>query len=198
MDPVNERMVFDLVVKTACNGNTSQYFLLTPKLLPDLEYSERLTVLAVHNGRQSTFAGNWSIGEFTRHRRALTETDWYWYFIGRHMSHCDCWLCVNLTLHCGDIEDWSGLWLAFKISRLNRNWMSWLLHSTHDVQCWRLYTELFHVPCYTTCLTTSKSCRCDTHHIWGLLGKCVKEWFCWNYSWHVNTWSCDPTCLSAS
>jgi len=51
MDPVNERMVFDLVVKTACNGNTSQYFLLTPKLLPDLEYSERLTVLAVHNGR---------------------------------------------------------------------------------------------------------------------------------------------------
>jgi len=32
MDPVNERMVFDLVVKTACNGHTSQYFLLTPKV----------------------------------------------------------------------------------------------------------------------------------------------------------------------
>ena len=32
MDPLNERMVFDLVVKTACSRHTSQYFLLTPKV----------------------------------------------------------------------------------------------------------------------------------------------------------------------
>ena len=32
MDPNNERRVFDLVVKTACKDNTSQYFLITPKV----------------------------------------------------------------------------------------------------------------------------------------------------------------------
>ncbi|KAJ6669575.1 hypothetical protein lerEdw1_000124 [Lerista edwardsae] len=32
MDPVNERRVFDMVVKTACKENTSQYFFVTPKV----------------------------------------------------------------------------------------------------------------------------------------------------------------------
>ena len=32
MDPTNERKVFELVVKTACREDTSQYFLLTPKV----------------------------------------------------------------------------------------------------------------------------------------------------------------------
>lgn len=32
MDPNNERRVFELVVKTACKENTSQYFLITPKV----------------------------------------------------------------------------------------------------------------------------------------------------------------------
>ena len=68
MDARNERMVFDLLVKTACSsgrdgdgdddeeeegGGISQYFLLTPKLLPDLDYGEEdscLDVLMVHSG----------------------------------------------------------------------------------------------------------------------------------------------------
>ncbi len=32
MDPQNERRVFEMVVKNACQENTSQYFLLTPKV----------------------------------------------------------------------------------------------------------------------------------------------------------------------
>ena len=32
MDPVNERKVFELVVKTVCKKSSSQYFLLTPKV----------------------------------------------------------------------------------------------------------------------------------------------------------------------
>ena len=32
MDPQNERKVFELVVQTACENSTSQYFLLTPKV----------------------------------------------------------------------------------------------------------------------------------------------------------------------
>ncbi|CAJ1085313.1 structural maintenance of chromosomes protein 5 [Xyrichtys novacula] len=50
MDPVNERRVFDIVVRTACKETTSQYFLITPKLLKNLEYAKEMTVLCVHNG----------------------------------------------------------------------------------------------------------------------------------------------------
>lgn len=32
MDPVNERRVFDIVVRSACGVNTSQYFFITPKV----------------------------------------------------------------------------------------------------------------------------------------------------------------------
>ncbi|XP_066935850.1 structural maintenance of chromosomes protein 5-like [Clytia hemisphaerica] len=50
MDPKNERRVFELVVETVCRPNTSQYFLITPKLLPDLHYTEQMTILTVLNG----------------------------------------------------------------------------------------------------------------------------------------------------
>jgi chromosome segregation ATPase len=50
MDPRNERAIFSLVVRAATRPNTPQYFLITPKLLLDLEYSEAATVLAVFNG----------------------------------------------------------------------------------------------------------------------------------------------------
>ena len=32
MDPVNERRVFDLIVRTASQRKTAQYFLLSPKV----------------------------------------------------------------------------------------------------------------------------------------------------------------------
>ncbi|KAI8823741.1 uncharacterized protein EV422DRAFT_368077 [Fimicolochytrium jonesii] len=50
MDPRNERMVHGEMVRAACQMGTSQYFLITPKLLPDLEYHERMRVLCVFNG----------------------------------------------------------------------------------------------------------------------------------------------------
>ncbi|KAI9101964.1 hypothetical protein DFS34DRAFT_612195 [Phlyctochytrium arcticum] len=50
MDPRNERMVHGEMVRAACQAGTSQYFLITPKLLPDLEYHERMRVLCVFNG----------------------------------------------------------------------------------------------------------------------------------------------------
>lgn len=33
MDPINERRVFDLLVQTACQETSAQYFLLTPKVI---------------------------------------------------------------------------------------------------------------------------------------------------------------------
>uniref|UniRef100_A0AAR2LX67 Structural maintenance of chromosomes protein 5 n=1 Tax=Pygocentrus nattereri TaxID=42514 RepID=A0AAR2LX67_PYGNA len=60
MDPVNERRVFDIVVKTACSGNTSQYFFITPKLLQNLTYADEMTVLCVHNGPYMLPPNKWN------------------------------------------------------------------------------------------------------------------------------------------
>ncbi|KAG5329555.1 SMC5 protein, partial [Acromyrmex charruanus] len=50
MDAMNERRVFDLLVKMTGRPGSSQYFLLTPKLLPKLSYTETVTVHCVFNG----------------------------------------------------------------------------------------------------------------------------------------------------
>jgi hypothetical protein len=40
MDPANERKVFEQLVVASCKEGTPQCFLLTPKLLPDLPFTE--------------------------------------------------------------------------------------------------------------------------------------------------------------
>ncbi|KAI8088924.1 uncharacterized protein BX664DRAFT_123673 [Halteromyces radiatus] len=50
MDPRNERMIHEQIVKSASAPGTPQYFLITPKLLPDLYYNDRMRVLCIYNG----------------------------------------------------------------------------------------------------------------------------------------------------
>ncbi|KAI9239774.1 MAG: hypothetical protein BYD32DRAFT_410198 [Podila humilis] len=50
MDPRNERLVHTQLVEKACARGTAQYFLITPKLLPNLDYHERMKVLCIYNG----------------------------------------------------------------------------------------------------------------------------------------------------
>ena len=52
MDQSNERIVHKIMVENACAANTSQYFLITPKLLTNLYYHERMRIHCV-------FAGSW-------------------------------------------------------------------------------------------------------------------------------------------
>jgi chromosome segregation ATPase len=50
MDPRNERMVHERMVEIACKEHTSQYFLITPKLLPNLRYHPKMKVLCIASG----------------------------------------------------------------------------------------------------------------------------------------------------
>lgn len=50
MDPRNERMVHERMVEIACKEHTSQYFLITPKLLTGLRYDKRMKVLCIASG----------------------------------------------------------------------------------------------------------------------------------------------------
>jgi structural maintenance of chromosomes protein 5 len=52
MDPRNERMVHERMVEIACREHTSQYFLITPKLLTGLRYDQRMRVLCIASGEQ--------------------------------------------------------------------------------------------------------------------------------------------------
>nr|XP_060618198.1 structural maintenance of chromosomes protein 5 [Anolis sagrei ordinatus] len=71
MDPVNERRVFDVVVKTACKESTSQYFFITPKLLQNLTYDQKMTVLVVNNGPSMLESRKWNLEAFLRRRRRI-------------------------------------------------------------------------------------------------------------------------------
>ncbi|XP_008568269.1 PREDICTED: structural maintenance of chromosomes protein 5 [Galeopterus variegatus] len=74
MDPINERRVFEMVVNTACKENTSQYFFITPKLLQNLPYSAKMTVLFVYNGPYMLEPNRWNLKAFQRRRRRITFT----------------------------------------------------------------------------------------------------------------------------
>lgn len=50
MDMRAERAVHNSMVEVTCKPDSGQYFLITPKLLPDLNYHERMKVLCVNNG----------------------------------------------------------------------------------------------------------------------------------------------------
>lgn len=57
MDPRNERMVHERMVEIACREHTSQYFLITPKLLTGLRYDERMRVLCIASGEHMPAEG---------------------------------------------------------------------------------------------------------------------------------------------
>ena len=50
MDMRAERAVHNSMVDVTCTSDSAQYFLITPKLLPDLKYHDRMKVLCVNNG----------------------------------------------------------------------------------------------------------------------------------------------------
>lgn len=57
MDKENERKVFELLVQTA-DSSSSQYFLVSPKLLNNLPYSEKMKIHVVFNGKNLKLAWN--------------------------------------------------------------------------------------------------------------------------------------------
>ncbi|XP_032940710.1 structural maintenance of chromosomes protein 5 isoform X2 [Catharus ustulatus] len=73
MDPLNERRVFEMVVDTACKKRTSQYFLITPKLLQNLPYNDKMTVLFVYNGPFMLETYKWNMKRFRKRQRRLSR-----------------------------------------------------------------------------------------------------------------------------
>ncbi|KAL2198707.1 hypothetical protein P885DRAFT_33038 [Corynascus similis CBS 632.67] len=74
MDPRNERMVHERMVEVACREHTSQYFLITPKLLSGLRYDERMRVHTIVSGEHVDSKGTekMNFANFVKIQRQLT------------------------------------------------------------------------------------------------------------------------------
>jgi chromosome segregation ATPase len=57
MDPRNERMVHERMVDIACRERTSQYFLITPKLLSDLKFHPKMKIHCIASGEHMPAGG---------------------------------------------------------------------------------------------------------------------------------------------
>ena len=64
MDSSNERNVFQCIT-AACSQGGKQYFLLTPKLLPDLDYSDDTTIHLVYNGAYNLPRQQLTLADYT-------------------------------------------------------------------------------------------------------------------------------------
>ena len=73
MDPVNERKVFDIIVQNSCAKQFAQYFLLTPKLLPDLSFDDRTNVICVFNGPHNLPHTKYNLRQFIDNRKKLND-----------------------------------------------------------------------------------------------------------------------------
>ncbi|KAI2639392.1 P-loop containing nucleoside triphosphate hydrolase protein [Xylaria nigripes] len=72
MDPRNERMVHERMVEIACREHTSQYFLITPKLLTGLRYDERMRILCIASGQHMPSEGSkLDFGRLVKIQRAI-------------------------------------------------------------------------------------------------------------------------------
>ncbi|XP_073960736.1 structural maintenance of chromosomes protein 5-like [Choristoneura fumiferana] len=70
MDPINERKMFQLLVKATTECDNAQYFLLTPKLLTNLEYNAKIMVHTIMNGRHIMNYKEWKYHDFLENARA--------------------------------------------------------------------------------------------------------------------------------
>ncbi|KAJ8708813.1 hypothetical protein PYW08_010195 [Mythimna loreyi] len=64
MDPINERKMFELLVKVTTESDNAQYFLLTPKLLSNLQYNEKVMIHTIMNGQKIMPNKAWNINAF--------------------------------------------------------------------------------------------------------------------------------------
>ncbi|GAA5873376.1 hypothetical protein JCM16303_001107 [Sporobolomyces ruberrimus] len=72
MDQRAERNMHKMLVETTCKDDVGQYFLLTPKLLPDLVYHEKMKVLVINSG--SFIPEDLSLKAMVEKRRQLNKT----------------------------------------------------------------------------------------------------------------------------
>ena len=71
MDAHKERLAFHRLIDASCRSKLPQYFLITPKLLRGLKYTEDVTICFVYNGPKSIGQSEWNMAGFLKRGREM-------------------------------------------------------------------------------------------------------------------------------
>ncbi|CAG9539247.1 unnamed protein product [Cercopithifilaria johnstoni] len=80
MDPKNEKIVFNMIVDMLSKDNDltkTQYFILTPKLVPDLKFNQKTKIHCIYSGGKLTKRNSWSVSGFLdsiRNRQIIIDS----------------------------------------------------------------------------------------------------------------------------
>ena len=69
MDAHKERLAFHRLIDASCRSKLPQYFLITPKLLRGLKYTQDVTICFVYNGPKSISQSDWNMQLFLKRAR---------------------------------------------------------------------------------------------------------------------------------
>ncbi|KAL7636368.1 UNVERIFIED_CONTAM: hypothetical protein RMT77_013143 [Armadillidium vulgare] len=73
MDPTNERKMFTMLVESMTRGSASQYFIVSPKLLPNLPYNKYVVFLNLFNWTSSVNIQSLSTSKILRRLKKSVE-----------------------------------------------------------------------------------------------------------------------------
>ncbi|KAK3888768.1 hypothetical protein Pcinc_007185 [Petrolisthes cinctipes] len=74
MDPINERQLLKMLMDTESNENASQQcFFVTPKLLPDMEYTKTVNTMVVYNSQTMLPHSRFNLERIFRARRKVMQ-----------------------------------------------------------------------------------------------------------------------------
>nr|CDQ04356.1 BMA-SMC-5, isoform e [Brugia malayi] len=81
MDPKNEKIVFNMIVDMLSNDNDlakTQYFILTPKLVPDLKFNQKTKIHCIYSGGKLDKRKSWNVTDFLKtmsNQQMVTEME---------------------------------------------------------------------------------------------------------------------------
>ncbi|KAK3872569.1 hypothetical protein Pcinc_022353 [Petrolisthes cinctipes] len=73
MDPINERQLLKMLMDTESNENASQCFFVTPKLLPDMEYTKTVNTMVVYNSQTMLPHSRFNLERIFRAQRKVMQ-----------------------------------------------------------------------------------------------------------------------------
>ncbi|VDN86361.1 unnamed protein product [Brugia pahangi] len=81
MDPKNEKIVFNMIVDMLSSDNDlakTQYFILTPKLVPDLKFNQKTKIHCIYSGGKLDKRKSWNVTDFLKsmsNQQMVTEME---------------------------------------------------------------------------------------------------------------------------
>ncbi|XP_071522811.1 structural maintenance of chromosomes protein 5 isoform X2 [Panulirus ornatus] len=75
MDPINERLMLKMLMETVASEGSSQYFFVSPKLLPNMEFNDYVNIMVVFNSQTMLPHRRFKLKKILRRRNELNSKE---------------------------------------------------------------------------------------------------------------------------